>query len=462
MIRAFKIALFLAVAAFFGACASNGDLAKLDNLYFEQKNLKDSYKYAQKYAEDDFLWAFQSGVLAYQSGDFASSEAHLNASEVFFEGISGENGFSSAFKTFSAILIKDGMFEYEGYHFEGVFANFYKALSAVWSENYSKARVEFNRANDRARRAKEYFNERIQEQNEAMQTSADEYRSQAQNVDVQKSYDNVAQIYAQRYKNLAQYAAFEGYANPYISYVSGIFFMLQNDFNKANDLLKESYAITQNAAILKDISILESRKKSTKDSRYTWIFIEDGAIPAINEARIDVPLFLITSKSFLFSIALPFLEERGVSSGNFSVRANAKTAQDSSFEIANIAPILKNEFEAELPYKILIALLSSSYKSYLQYFLQEQFGILGSLGGMLFSALTASADTRSARILANRFYVLRLKNAPQKFALYNGGVNLASFQMNEKCANLCANRDNFIYARIIGNDIIALHFHSFK
>lgn len=169
-------------ALFFCACASNGDIATLEMLYYEGKSVDDSYSYAKKYADDDFLWALQSGILAYQVGEFESANKHLNGAEVFFEGVSGENAFNSGFKSFASIILSNGMFEYSGAFYESVFINHYKALNAIMSGDFQGARVEFNRANDRQRRAKDYFADYIAKRDESIDSSKGEYSQKTQNV----------------------------------------------------------------------------------------------------------------------------------------------------------------------------------------------------------------------------------------------------------------------------------------
>lgn len=462
-----KSLIFATLCAFaFSACASNGDIATLEVLYYEGKSAEDSYSYAKKYADDDFLWALQSGILAYQIGDIENANEFLNNAEIFFEGTSGENAFSSGFKSFASILISNGMFEYIGAFYESIFVNHYKALNAIMSGDYQGARVEFNRANDRQRRAKDYFVDYIAKRDESINESNSEYGEKTQNVNLQKSYSQATSIYGTHYQNLRRYRAFEGYVNPYISYVSGIFFLTQRDFSKAEDLLKESYAITNNAEILKDVKILQTRKSrliAEGGEFYTWIIIEEGRIPKIEEIRFDLPLFFLNAGVLSFNIALPILRESYPYSTSYSVK-NAKSKGVSAFEVADISPLVSNEFEIKLPYIITTSLLSSSYKAYLQYLLSEKLGFLGTLGGALFSYFSTNADVRSARILPLRFYALRVSNKNGDFALHNGSLKLHDFTLEQdnECKTLCVNSDNIIYLRIIQNDIISILIHSLK
>lgn len=450
--------LLIFTAIFFCSCASNGDIATVESLYYNSKNLQDSYHYAKNYADDDFLWATQSGILAYQTGDFDNATLFLDKGEAFYESVNGDSG-TSAFKTFASIIVSNGMFEYGGAFYESVFANHYKALNAIMKGDYASARVEFNRANDRHRRAKEHFADYITKRNESISQSISEYDAQTDNVNVNKSYDSAISIYGTQYYNLGRYKAFDGYVNPYISYLSGVFFLTQRDFDKSLDLLKEAYGITSKKAILEDIKILQSRKNRKDSSTYTWIIIEEGQIPKKEEIRLDLPLFFINANILSFNVALPILKEATPYSTHYNAKSIRQVAE--SFEVATIAPLVANEFEIDLPYIIATSILSSSYKAYLQYLLGEKLGFFGSLAGAVFSYATTNADIRSIRILPLRFYILRFKNSFGDFSLYNGGVKLRDFHLNA-CETLCKNSDNLIYIRIIKNDIISLLTHTFK
>lgn len=459
-----NLALFVAIIVLFNACASMGDVEKLDTLYYKNNNLEDSYKYAKKYAKDDFLWAFQSGILAYQTGDFDASTKYFNISETFFETNSEENFLQSGLKTLSSILVANSMFEYHGNLYEAVFINYYKALNAIMIGDYATSRVEFNRANDRQRRSKDFFAERISKVRDAIEDETSVYNKEMTQVNGKKTNDSIDSIYVSHYKNLHQFQAYEGYVNPIVSYVSGIFFLMQNDFNKANDLLKEAYAISTKKEILFDLGILEKRKSNKTKEFYTWIIIEDGRSPKKHEIRLDVPLYLLDSNILYFGIALPNLDSGKSYNNKYSINTDMTYSANSmlanSFEVGNMESIIANEFSIEIPYIIMTSIISASYKAYLQYFLNKQFGGLAGLGGAIFNILTNSADIRNSRILPLRFLVMRIKNTDDIFYVFGDKKTIFSFSIDEKCTNLCLNKDNIVYLRVLQNDIISSLTHS--
>lgn len=447
---------------FFNACSSMGDVERLDDLYYKNENLKDSYNYVKKYAKDDFLWAFQSGILAYQIGDFKASMEYFNISETFFEAHREEIFLTSGFKTIASILVSEAMFEYYGNLYEAVFINYYKALNAMMSGDYATSRVEFNRANDRQRRSKDFFAERINQVKNAIEDSTTTYSQEMREANREQAYNSMNSIYAQKYRNLDKFRAYDGFVNPIVSYLSGIFFLTQNDFNKANDLLKESYAISTKDEILLDLDILEKRKSKRNKDFYTWIIIEDGRSPKKYEIRFDVPLYLLNSNVFYFGIALPNLDSGKSYNNRYSISTSINNVESvfNGFELANMEALVANEFNIELPYIIAKSIISASYKAYLQYFLSEQFGFLGGFAGAIFSATSTNADIRNARILPLRFIAIRIKNANDVFYIFGDKKMLYHFTIDEKCTTLCLNKDNIIYLRVLQNGIISSLTHS--
>ena len=122
--------------------------------------------------------------------------------------------------------------------------------------------------------------------------------------------------------------------------------------------------------------------------------------------------------------------------------------------------IVSNEFSIEIPYIITTSLISSTYKAYLQSVLNKNFGLIGGIGGMLFSTISSNADIRNSRILPLRFLAIRIENKKQIFKLFGDGNLLYSFMLDNKCEELCLNRDNIIYIRVVQNGIISALTHS--
>jgi len=69
---------------------------------------------------------------------------------------------------FMALMVNDSERDYNALMSEAILVNTYKALAFLAEGNTEFARVEFNRADDRTRRAVEYFSQEITEQRAAL------------------------------------------------------------------------------------------------------------------------------------------------------------------------------------------------------------------------------------------------------------------------------------------------------
>ena len=446
-----NILLLVFIAIFISACSSMASLEELDNLYYKNSSFDKSYSYVESKSNNDFLWNFQKGILALQNLDYKKSIAYLDSSEKFFENYSAKGVGNEILEGIATVLAGNGIFDYHGNLYEAVFVNYYKALNYFMIGDYAASRIEFNRANDRQRRAKDFFAKKINEYSSALNDSEAKYKDEAKGTNKQKTYNAANDILESKYKNLKRFKAYDGYVNPFITYISGIFFLMQNDFNKSFDLLKEAYAVSGIKEISSDISILEKRKASKDSKHYTWLIIEDGKSPKKGELRLELPLFL-PDQIVYFGVAFPTFIEGSRTYNNYQIKDDNNRIYN-AFEVSNLNPLLANEFEMAIPYIITTSILSSSYKAYLQYFLGNALGAFGSIGGAIFSLASTNADTRVVRILPFRQLVIRIENHASSFNLIANNRILYNFRLSSDCSFLCIDRDNIIYARILNKNI---------
>lgn len=394
---------------------------------------------------DELLWQIQSGIIAFDLEEkdaetlLEIAEANINQNEL--EGV-----ISSFFKNTSALLINDNAMPYKGFLYEGVMVNYYKALLYMSEQKYADARVEFNRASDRQRRIKEYYEKEIAKTKEAQSKIASEEKNKgdAQQQQIQKN-----QI-LQTYSNLGEFASLHGYINPAIDYIAGIFFMLQGDYAKAQDFLKESYGITRSSLIEEDLKSAQNRGYKKKQ---TWIIIEDGKSPRKIEKRFDLPIF--TGQELLFiSLALPDIKKGVDFASSYTLASD--TQQTQARKISTLTPLVFNEFNKQIPFIITRGILSATIKTLTQYLaLKSAEGndlmyLIVGLSGIFYTQATAQADLRIATTLPNSFYVLRMPNTEGTFNLKADDKIIASIDISSECegkGQLCIDKNNIVYIR---------------
>lgn len=402
-------------------CAT--DVAKLErfsSLYYQDSALK-AHKFAKKHAKgDDLLWLIQAGVSGFHAQSPAALEL-LDSSEKQLMKFEEDGILASALAQTGAALVNDNVMDYRGNLYEGVFVNYYKALLYLSSADSASARVELNRANDRQRRAKDYYAKQIAK---AMEQEQDRFSKSKANGLVNRDSKNIDSILQQQYSNLAAFHAFEHFINPSISYLSGLIFALQGD-GKGLDYLKEAYGISRSNIIAQDLAYF-----LRPDSRaFTWILLEEGRQVRKSEASFELPL-MTTQGFYHFGIALPQLESVPQPMNGYALdsaksldspeskntSSKLESRVDSGFEvITHTDGIIATEFEKQLQAIATRALVSASIKLAMQIALQQGLGqvhsglgLLGSLAGSIYSLASTSADLRITSVLPRRILLARI------------------------------------------------------
>lgn len=467
-LRFYQASFWLVVyIALFSGCATDiKSLEKFAHTYYYQ-DAKQASEFALKKSDDkDLLWLTQAGVSAFSASDDSTLDL-LEKSENLFSKYEGEGLLARGGAQVGATMVNDNAMAYKGNIYEGVFLNYYKALTQMEAGEANATRVELNRANDRQRRAKDYYAKQI---NEAMNEENERYaKSSARGVvDRDSSQRQASRQLESKYSNLRKFRAFDGFINPAVSYVSGLYFALIGD-SKGIDYLKESYGITKLETIANDLDYLTSPhfKVNAKSSRdfiaslrhsgdekssdnndknteednaqnqmlqnqiladelessefYTWIVLEEGRQPYKSEFKISLPI--VTAEGiYHFGVALPQLEE-GISFASHYTLESAPNslAKESSefYELADTDKIIATEFEKRLNAIIARAFVSSSLKVATQLGLStglgqvnSGLGLLGSIFGSAYSALSTNADLRITSVLPKRILLAKVKNIP--------------------------------------------------
>ena len=99
---------------------------------------------------DVILAANQAGSLTRQCKDFNASTAYFDIAEDRYKSDVDEEGVASqAAGVLGTALVNDNVLDYEGFYYERVMTNVYKALNFMSLGDYDNVRIELNRAVDR-------------------------------------------------------------------------------------------------------------------------------------------------------------------------------------------------------------------------------------------------------------------------------------------------------------------------
>lgn len=349
-------------------------------------------------AEDDLLWSMQAGAVLRLEQSYDRSNFHLDNAEQLMKEEDTEGGVSEAVDVGGSMVLNDAFMDYEQSHYDGVMTNTYKALNFMALGDMDSARVEFNRAEDRQRRAAQYFSEEIKEKKEDAEGN-DAMVNQSMNA-IQKDIPD-----------MSGWKAYEGYINPYTSYMNAIFLLNnaqdRSDYAKAENSLKRIYDMTKNPSVKVDWQMAKDLAKGAKSASMkdaVWVVYENGLSTVKEEKRLDLPVFLVpgsVSKNVQYvGIAFPQMKDREVATQNVKVDGHQTVV------VADMDKIIKAEFAEEFPYIIGREITRTVLKTIAQKQLNDQDEGLGAIAAIAQFA-TTGADIRMQTTLPKEIQVTR-------------------------------------------------------
>jgi hypothetical protein len=391
-------------------CNAPKDQLKVFNTSFEASNYDNSALFAQQKisrqknpAGEDLLWALQLATVERIRQNYPKSTEYFDKAEDMLKY------YDEQFKggdIIGSTAVNENVIPYRGEEYDGVMVNTYKALNFMAEGKRDLARVEFNRALDRQRRAKEKFVEEINKLNAELE------KNQQQNGFTKSNVENPTthQLLAQKYPNLYNFQAYPDFVNPFATYLAGVYFNLVGDHAKAVDLLKESYGMVGgNPFIAEDLSATEGvLGGGGRLENMVWLIFENGLGPVKEEFRIDIPLFIATSQVKYVGIALPKLEFRNKAYPYLLVNSDDKEYM--TLPVADMDRVVQTEFSKDFGGILTRAIISATAKAVAQYAIQQQGSNAAtalSYAVAAYSFASTAADVRIWTALPKDFQVAR-------------------------------------------------------
>ncbi|WP_121020718.1 hypothetical protein [Helicobacter vulpis] len=459
----------MALGAILLGCAntqSRNQLASFHSAYYAKQNqqadqfAKDIIAKDQKQI-DAPLWQLQDGVNAFMMGNYKGSLEVLDKANKVFDTHyrSLEKGIA---KLGAATYGSATNIPYEGHMYEWELTNYYMALDYAFMGNLQDSRVEFNRTLDRQRRVKEVYTKEIQKNLDKMNANAQK-KDAAKFKNMTASLSGFDQQLSARYSNLKQLQAYDGFINPMISYVAGLFYGVNGDYSKSLDSLKEAYAISKAPAIAQDIKHFERHSKE----KMTWVIIEDGAQPTLEEY-----------KNSTWNYALPLLKPGRNFHTNFELSTGGKNQK---FEIlSHFNGVVQAEYKKTLPAIKTRAITSAILKTGTEAALNTAGevapgygGLAAGIAGSIMHATnkaTTAADTRSSTIFPNTVYVAGLENHQARASSFSVSIDALNqhftlttcdAKMLKQPNQVCSNANNIVFIRSFPGEKVNIKILSF-
>jgi hypothetical protein len=403
-------------------------------LTFAEKNIKKG----KNPARDDLLWTLQAAAAKRLLKDYASSTQDFDKAEEFLKYY--DLRFSGA-DDMGAMAVNDNVIPYKGQEYDGVMANVYKAMNFLSQGNYDLAKIEFNRALDRQRRTKEHFEKEISGTKERVDKAR-----YATLVKSTVSDPNMTKTLQDKYPELYEYQPYRDYINPFVTYMASVYFNATGETSTARDLLKETCGLVPENKYLEDefreTENLIAANETFKNT--VWVIFENGLGPVKDEFRIDLPLFIATSRIQYVGMALPKLKYRDVAFGYLQIDADGTDYHTSI--VGNMDRVMHTEFKKDFEAILIRAIISTTAKAAAQYVLTSQGSTGADIASMMIAAYafaTNAADVRIWTALPKNFQFAKLQ-MPQNKTLKITPANGETFDIAlPQCNNV------LVYIKII-------------
>jgi hypothetical protein len=425
-------ATLIFILTFFTGCNAPRDQLAAFNVYFENFDYENSACFAAKKISkrknpkgEDLLWALQLGTVNRIQQKYTESTEVFDKAENMLKYFDGQSKLGDGV---GSAIVNDNVIPYRGEEYDGIMVNVYKALNFIAEKKYDLARVEFNRALDRQRRAKEKFNDEIRKLRAELESK------QKQNKFTKSNVENpaTAELLAQKYPNLYNFEAYPDFINPFATYLAGVFFNLVSDHGKAVDLFKESCGmVSDNDYIAEDLQVTENildgkdRLEST-----VWLIFENGLGPLKRELRIDIPLFVKTNSVKYVGIALPELYFRSRACQYLVADIDGKDYRTQP--VSDMDRVVQTEFSKDYQGILTRAIISATVKTAAQYALENENSkgaAIASIFMAAYSFATTAADVRIWTSLPKEFQVARFPK-PEGGKLKVRRPDSAAFEIN--------------------------------
>jgi hypothetical protein len=361
---------------------------------------------------DQLLWSLQAGLAARHNQDYRASNQFFDQAEELIKKYDLKNAGSSITESLSSMLINDSARDYQPSEYEGIMVNTYKAFNYLALYRPDEARVEFNRALDRQRRAKDRFQSAIAKQRQAiaLRQQQENQRQGQQGFDLDRSLDrdHLSELTRNRYSNFSEFGVYPNFINPFTTYSAGLFFALHGDYGKAVSYLKEAAAmVPENELMLADLAMVEEAlDRGRQIAGGVWVIVENGRAAQRREIRLDLPLFLASNRLLYTGIALPMLVRGEEAVHSIGLRTDGNLI--STEPLASMDKVIQTEFKDVYWSIVTRAMLSAMMKTTLQYQAEKELGVAGLIVTAVFQAATTAADLRSWTGLPAGFQLGRL------------------------------------------------------
>ncbi|MDC0661555.1 COG3014 family protein [Marinobacter sp. SS21] len=418
MSRFFSVPLLI-VLLLQGGCASwqqRSQQARFNEAYFvgDYEAAASAMAAADADGRPQVLQLLHQGEAFRLAGDFQQAINLFDRAEAGMKHLDTQGVISGVGRDLVSLLVNESSRDYRALMSEAILVNTYKALAFLAQANSDFARVEFNRADDRTRRAVDFFADDIREQREALGKQGGGAANAARSL----SNDETRSAVVRHYGDPAQWRVYPEYMVPVSTYLHGLYFLANgggpSELERAvTSLQRVSQMVPDNAVLHRDAELAEALAAGRPRQELeplVWVLYENGLGPVLEEVRFEIPLFVSGdhgSQLIITAIALPRYRDRAALPGELVIEGSPDAAVETE-ALASMGQVIRTEVQARFPGILMRALASAVIKGVMQREAAESLGALGQFGAILYTVSTTQADLRSWQSLPDHWSVARV------------------------------------------------------
>jgi hypothetical protein len=383
-------------------------------------------------------WQLHAADTAHLTGKLDAALNYYGFADRSFRALDVDSDALTAAQYATSMLYNDNALSYSGKAFERIMANTQKALVHLEKKDLEKARAALATAHDWQAAAVVRFAKEIDKQDKALAENKSKNLGQFASIDQNKiladskfNENNVPD---------PTFRAYGDYVNPFTTYLIGITALLDKDYSRASDSLKNtSSMIPQNQQVKGEADYFTGSDRPASDR--VWVIIENGIAPRLREVRVDVPIVLPSvrgngraSLPVLLSFAFPKLVSGNSNYKGFRVDIAGRNSTLYSEVLCNMDAVSRAEYNKTISYTTAREICRGLAKAAIQYAansaVEKQDALVRAgvwLVGAVGTAATTGADTRQWTTLPKDIHLLTFnmpKDRTFRFGPSNGGGNV--------------------------------------
>ncbi len=406
--------------------------------------------------KDAVVWRLEQGAVLRAAGKLEDSNRAFDKAEELVNKYE-EAAKMSVSREALATVTNLTTLPYEGFAYDKIMMNTYKALNYLELGDYEKARVEINRAYKRQEDAAYLNATRIEKaQDEGSKKNLNV------NMDSVNSDRKFKSQFDSYYSDLNYLRPYADYVNPMTVYLDALFYMTQATGGSDLERSRKSFErvlgmIGENKFIRQDMETIDQIIAGKPFPEVTYVIFETGLAPEREQIRVDLPLFLITPGVPYVGAAFPKLKYRGnhipvlnvsykepVTPKHKGIHPGKKTQEviklrekrsihlaikettGNTILLSSMDNVIAREFKNELPVIITKTLIASAIKAATTYGASraasqksDTAGLVMLIAGAIYQAAVNQADLRTWTTLPKEFQFCRFPTpSDRKIELY--------------------------------------------